>query len=107
MTDQMETPARPVEAPPVRPQAWASEKLAWLRVLSSSPVTFIRRDTYDSKYAEVDCLGRPDPSMLIDIDDDAMKSQPMTDRPELSTYPTEYQDADRTPRNEGKRCIQA
>ena len=38
------------------PNTEASEKLAWLRVLLSSPVTFIKRDTYDSKYAEVNSL---------------------------------------------------
>ena len=38
------------------PTTEASVKLAWLRVLLSSPIVFIRRVIYDDKYAEANSL---------------------------------------------------
>ena len=74
--------------------------------LLTNPQYFVNpRDAFesyhydDSKYAEVDCLGRPDLTMLIDINDDAERQQLLIDRPELNDYPTEIPDNDRTPRN--------
>ena len=53
----------------------------------------------DMKYADVDCVGNPEVSMLINPEIPEEYNQLLLDRPEVNNYPTEVQDEDKTPRN--------
>ena len=53
----------------------------------------------DTKYADIDVIGMPDITVLIDPSDPDQYQRLLNDRAELNQYVTETNDEDRTPRN--------